>query len=247
MVFIEQGSAILLMVTMSIVAIILVIKYIENISVFKSKIDFVLFAYSIISMIRHYIIWTNRGQTYNYIPLQVCYFTMFIYMYYYLSGNRRVLPFLHIFGFLGIGALIAPGHTFDFGSLVSYIFMIDHIILAVLPFYIIIAHKYYPEYRKLTILPYSFAPLFVISILLSNWINSNQYLGASGVSVQTWIMEANYFFLIRNPITQYAVNPWIVAVIQIICMVLFGALATWLGQKIYKNVYEHPYKKRVEI
>ena len=238
MVFIEQGSAILLMVTMSIIAIVLVIKYIENIARFKKKIDFVLFAYAIASMIRHYIIWTNRGQFYNYIPFQVCYFTMFIYMYYYISGNRKVLPFLHIFGFLGIGALIAPGHSFDFGSIVSYIFMIDHIILAVLPFYIIIAHKYYPEYKRLTILPYTFTPLFLISILLSNWINNNQFLGASGASVQTWIMEANYFFLIRNPITQYAINPWIVGVIQIICMVLFGALATWLGQIIYTKIYK---------
>lgn len=243
MVFIEQGAAILLMITVSIIAIFLVIKYIEQIAKYKKWIDVVLFFYAIISMVRHYIMWTNRGQLYNYIPFQVCYFTMFIYMYYYVSRNRKVLPFIHIFGFLGIGALIAPGHSFDFGSIVSYIFMIDHIILAVLPFYIIIAHKYNPEYSKLKLLPYTFIPLFVISIPLSRFINSNQYLGATGDSIQTWIMEANYFFLIRNPITGYAINPWVVAIIQVICMVGFGAFATWLGRIIYYNVY----KKSVDV
>lgn len=242
MVFKEQGVAILLMVSLSIIAIVVVIKYIENISKFKKSIDWVLFVYSILSMVRHYILWTNRGQFYNYLPFQVCYFTMFIYMYYFLSGNRKVLPFLHIFGFLGIGALIAPGHQFDFSNMISYVFMIDHIILAVLPFYIIIAHKYYPEYHKLKVLPFTFIPFFVLSIPLSNYINRQAILGATGESVQTWINEANYFFLIRNPITGYDINPWLVGLIQIVCMIAFGAFATWLGQKVFKGVY-----KKVDI
>lgn len=242
MVFVEQGWAILLMVSLSIIAIILVIKYIEKISIFKVKIDLVLFIYAIISMTRHYIMWTNRGQYYNYLPFQVCYFTMFIYMYYFLKGNRKVLPFIHIFGFLGIGALISPGHQFDFGSVISYVFMIDHIILAVLPFYIIIAHKYYPEYNKLKLLPLTFIPLFVAGILLSNFINAREMFGATGEHVSSYINEANYFFLIRNPITGYDINAWLVAVIQIVCMIGFGALATWLGQIVYKSVY-----KKVDI
>lgn len=247
MVFAEQTSAIILMVSVSIICIIFVLKYIEIISKYKKHIDLVLFLYAISSMIRHYIMWTNRGQYYNYLPFQVCYFTMFIYMYYYVSKNRRVLPFLHIFGFLGIGALIAPGHSFDFSSVVSYIFMVDHIILAVLPFYIIIAHRYYPRYSTLKILPYTFIPLFTISIPLSTYINQNQLFGATGESVQTWIQEANYFFLIRNPITGYSINPWIIGIIQIICMILFGMLVTYIGQQIYNKVYRQQYNKEIQV
>ncbi len=242
MVFKEQGAAIILMVSLSIIAIVLVIRNIEKIAKYKKGIDWALFLYAIISMVRHYIIWTNRGQFYNYLPFQVCYFTMFIYMYYFVSGNRKVLPFIHIFGFLGIGALIAPGHAFNFSKFISYVFMIDHIILAVLPFYIIIAHKYYPEYKKLKLLPITFIPLFIVSILLSNYINANEILGATGEAVQTWVNEANYFFLIRNPITGYDINAWLVAVIQIVCMLAFGGFATWLGQIVYKGVY-----KKVDI
>jgi hypothetical protein len=159
-------------------------------------------------------------------------------MYFYIKKDRRVLPFLHIFGFLGIGALIAPGHQFDFSSIISYVFMIDHIILAVLPFYIIAAHEYIPSYEKLRVLPYTFIPLFMISIPLSQYINTNQLFGATGEQVSTWINEANYFFLIRNPITGYSINPWWIALIQLLCMILFGALVTYIGQFVYQKAYQ---------
>jgi uncharacterized membrane protein YwaF len=238
MVFQEQGIAIILMTTLAVISIFLVFRYIDRISRYKKYIDFFLLLYALESMIRHYIMWTLRGQYYNYIPLQVCYFTMFIYIYYYFTNNRKMLPFLHIFGFLGIAALIAPGHQFSFTNPLSYIFMVDHIVLAVMPFYIIVAHKYYPEYRSIKVLLYTFVPFFVIGILLSQYINVNQLWGATGEQVQTWTNEANYFFLIKNPITGYTINPWLIALFQLIGMVLFGYFATYLGQYINQKVYQ---------
>ncbi len=239
MVFQEQGIAILLMISLAVISILLVFKHIEKIAKYKKYIDFFLLLYALESMVRHYIMWTIRGQFYNYIPLQVCYFTMFIFIYYYFSNDRRTLPFLHIFGFLGVAALIAPGHQFSFTNILSYIFMIDHIVLAVMPFYIIVAHKYQPEYHSIKILPITFIPFFVIGILLSQYINVNQIWGATGEQVQTWTNEANYFFLIKNPITGYTVSPWLIAIAQLICMTGFGYFATYLGRLINSKVFKN--------
>lgn len=219
MVFTEQGLAIVVMISLLIVSLFLLFRHVDKLIPYKKQLDLFLFLYAIQSMIRHYYKWTIREQYYNYLPLQVCYFTMFIFIYYYLKKDRRMLPFLHIFGFLGIGALIAPGHQFEFSNPLSYLFMIDHIILGLMPFYIIVVHKYYPTYDKIRIVLYTFIPFFIVSIPLSHWLG------------------ANYFFLISNPITGDMINPWLIAVVQLIAMYGFGVLATYLGQWIILRVY----------
>jgi hypothetical integral membrane protein (TIGR02206 family) len=224
MVFTEQGAAIVVMLSLLLITLIALFRNVEKLIPYKKYIDLFLFLYAIESMIRHYWMWTIREQYYNYLPLQVCYFTMFIFIYYYLAKDRRMLPFLHIFGFLGIGALIAPGHQFSFTNPLSYIFMIDHIVLGAMPFYIIVVHKYFPTYDKIKIILYTFIPFFIVSIPLSHWLG------------------ANYFFLLSNPITGDGVNPWIIAVVQLVMMYVFGVIATYLGQwilfKVYPNIKE---------
>lgn len=220
MVFVELGPAILLMVTVFFICIYFMFKYVEKLIPYKKVIDFALLIYAIQSMARHYYNWTIDGRQYNYIPLQICYLTSFIYMYYYVSKDRRSLPFLHIFGFLGVGALVIPGHAFSFTNIWSYVFMIDHIILALLPFYLIVAHKYYPEYKTVNSVFIPLFILFILSIPLSN------------------IMGANYFFLIENPITNDALSPWIVLIVQGILIYGFSYFATYLGQFVMGKAYE---------
>ena len=220
MVFQELGLAIVVMVSVLLICLYFMFKYVDKLIPYKKGIDLFLFLYAIESMARHYYNWTVDEKFYNYIPLQICYLTSFIYMYYYLSGDRRSLPFLHIFGFLGIGALVFPGHAFSFTNVWSYVFMIDHIVLAAMPFYIIVVHKYYPQYStvKYTIAP--LIPLFALSIPLS------------------YFMGANYFFLISNPVTGDVLSPWLGLIIQIVLMYGFGLFATYLGQWVMGKTYE---------
>lgn len=213
-----QTYGILLMVTLGIISIYLIVKYMKNILPYKKYVDLFFLLYAIESMVRHYWWWYERGQPFRFIPFQICYLTMYIYMYFYFSKDRRMLPFLHIMGFLGFGALISPGITFEFTNVWSYVFMLDHIVIAVMPFYVIAANKYYPKFGAIKTNLYLLIPLFVISIPLSNWTGEN------------------FFFLISNPITNDILSPWFVMIIQLFFIVIFGILATYIGQYINREL-----------
>ncbi|GEM_PF-6426252 len=227
MVFTELGLAIVVMILTFLICLWLLFRYIDRITPYQKGIDLFLFVFSIQAMARHYYNWTVDGLYYNYLPLQICYFTAFIYMYYYVSNDRRTLPFLHIFGFLGVGALVIPGHAFSFTNPLSYVFMFDHIVLGLMPFYLIVAHKYYPEYPSIRKVLLWLIPIFFLSIPLSN------------------LLGANYFFIISNPVTADLINPWLAAVIQLILMYGWGLLATYLGQWILGVVYPESRKQTV--
>ena len=78
----EQSLGIIVMIIMAVISIYLFFIFNEKVKPHKKYIDWLLLVYAVFSLGRRYVKWIINEEHWKYLPFQVCYITMFVFIYY---------------------------------------------------------------------------------------------------------------------------------------------------------------------
>ena len=102
----------------------------------------------------------------SHLPFYMCRLSVLVLLYYALTKDKRVQPFLFFWGATGLAGVIYPNGAIDNIVNLKETFFIDHFLLAVTPFYLVVYENYVPKFKdvlKITglmaLILYAFIPL----------------------------------------------------------------------------------------
>jgi uncharacterized membrane protein YwaF len=107
----------------------------------------------------------------------MCRISVVVLLYYLITKDKRVESFLFYWGALGLAGVLYPNGDFTNSVNLTETFYIDHIILTVTPFFLVMYQKYIPTFKDVIIIS-----VLMFAILVS-FIYFNQ------------ILETDYFYL----------------------------------------------------
>lgn len=86
------------------------------------------------------------------LPFYMCRLSVLVLLYYALTKDKRVHAFLFFWGATGLAGVLYPnGEVYNIVNL-KETFFIDHFILAVTPFYLVVYEKYVPKFKDLLLI-----------------------------------------------------------------------------------------------
>ena len=107
----------------------------------------------------------------------MCRISVVVLLYYLITKDKKVESFLFYWGALGLAGVLYPNGDFTNSVNLTETFYIDHIILTVTPFFLVLYQKYVPTFKDAIIIS-----VLMFAILVS-FIFLNQ------------VLETDYFYL----------------------------------------------------
>ncbi len=111
------------------------------------------------------------------LPFFVCRISSVVLLYYVITKDRRVMPFLFFWGATGLAGIVYPNGPIDNIANLTETFFIDHYLLAITPFYLVLYEDYVPTVKDV------FRTTFLMAIILYAFIPINN------------ILNTDYFYL----------------------------------------------------
>lgn len=100
----------------------------------------------------------------SYLPFYMCRVSVLVLLYYALTKDKRVESFLFYWGALGLAGVLYPnGEVYNIVNL-KETFFIDHFLLTITPFYLVVYEKYRPSFNDL--LKISGLMLFILLVFI---------------------------------------------------------------------------------
>jgi hypothetical integral membrane protein (TIGR02206 family) len=116
------------------------------------------------------------------LPFYICRFSGFVLMLYALTGSRKLESFLFYWGATGLAGILYPNGPISNIANLTETFYIDHFLLTVTPFYLVVYRGYKPSFKDVIYIT-SFMALLLIAFIPINDV-----------------LKADYFYLTRQSI-----------------------------------------------
>ncbi|MBN2604788.1 MAG: YwaF family protein [Bacilli bacterium] len=116
------------------------------------------------------------------LPFYICRFSGFVLMIYALTGSKKLESFLFYWGATGLAGILYPNGEISNIANLTETFYIDHFLLTITPFYLVVYRGYKPSFKDVV-----YITVFM-ALLLLMFIPVNM------------ILDADYFYLTRQSI-----------------------------------------------
>lgn len=116
------------------------------------------------------------------LPFYICRFSGFILMLYALTGSKKLESFLFYWGATGIAGILYPNGAITNVANLTETFYIDHFLLTVTPFYLVLYQGYKPSFKDVFYITGFMAVVLLVFIPINALLN------------------ADYFYLVRQSI-----------------------------------------------
>ena len=174
----------------------------------------------LVVVIMRYITYTVMGKYTWYLSLHICNISAILLVIYLFTYNRKLRGPLFLLSFFATAALIQPHMQFNGSNPLYYAFIIDHVVLFFVPFYMGLIKHYIPKMRDIFITLGILIPLMVIGMFLNDVLNEN------------------YFFLRVKPLSELIMsNMSTILYMALYITVLFAgfSLIRWLVRYLRKS------------
>ncbi len=109
------------------------------------------------------------------LPFQTCRISSAVLLYYLVRPDRRIHPLVFYLTATGIwGVFITNGSISEIPELTEYYF-IDHAILGLTPFYLLLVKDYRPTYRMAYTLPLALLTVSTLFIPINTWLGAEYF------------------------------------------------------------------------
>jgi hypothetical integral membrane protein (TIGR02206 family) len=106
-----------------------------------------------------------------YFPFFICRISSLVLTYYFITKDRKVESFLFYWGILGVAGVLYPNGPISNIANLTETFYIDHVLLALTPFYLVVIEGFKPNKTNLR------QTTLLMMILLLLFIPINEYFG----------------------------------------------------------------------
>lgn len=195
---------------------ILFLKNIKNFKQNQKQIEKVILIIMFSVQIVRHITYVSMGQITWLIPFHICNISGILICIWLFTKNKQIQAPLFFLSFMAAAALVYPAVDYPWTNPLYYTFIIDHIVLLFVPFYMVIVYDYVPKFKDLIITFISIEVLMVIGLLLNKPLNEN------------------YFYLTERPLFQtipFGLYFTIYALILFTCFVVVYALGNIIKNK----------------
>ena len=111
----------------------------------------------------------------THLPFYMCRLSVVVLLYYTITKDKRVEFFLFFWGALGLAGVIYPnGEVYNIVNL-KETFFIDHFLLAITPFFLVVYQKYVPTFKDLLKVTALMALILYLFIPLNQLIGSDYF------------------------------------------------------------------------
>jgi uncharacterized membrane protein YwaF len=109
------------------------------------------------------------------LPFYMCRISAFVLMIYAYSKSKYLHSFLFYWGALGIAGVIYPnGPISNIGNLTET-FYIDHILLTIVPFYLVVYEDYHPSLKDMLLIGTLMFFILLAFIPINHWIGADYF------------------------------------------------------------------------
>ena len=149
-------------------------------------------------------LWTIQVQ----LPLHMCGIMIWVTVYSFVTGDRRLYPLIYFFGIAGsLQAVLTPEAAFDFPHLRFLNTMISHGQLVIAGFWVVFVERFRPTRRDVV------ASLAVLNVYAL-------FVYAINVSI-----GANYLYVVNKPATVSLLDyfpdwPWYILILEVLVAVI---------------------------
>ena len=111
----------------------------------------------------------------SYLPFYMCRLSVLVLLYYTITKDKRVEPFLFFWGATGLAGIIYPnGNIYNIVNL-KETFFIDHFFLAVTPFFLVVYQGYRPSFKNVLQIMGLMGLILLIFIPINNLIDADYF------------------------------------------------------------------------
>ncbi len=109
------------------------------------------------------------------LPFYVCRLSSLVLLYYVLTKDKRVESFLFYWGATGLAGVIYPNGPIENIANLTETFYIDHFLLAVMPFFLVVYQGYKPSAKDLFIIVGVMAAILLAFMPINNFLGSDYF------------------------------------------------------------------------
>jgi len=111
----------------------------------------------------------------SYLPFYMCRLSVLVLLYYALTKDKRVEPFLFFWGATGLAGIIYPnGEVYNIVNL-KETFFIDHFFLTITPFFLVVYQGYRPSFKDVLTITGLMALILYIFIPLNPLLDADYF------------------------------------------------------------------------
>ncbi len=153
----------------------------------------------------------------EHLPFYMCRISAVVLLFYTLTRSKYLKSFLFYWGALGLAGILYPNGPIDNVANLTETFYIDHYLLTMIPFFLVVYEDYRPSKRDLFIIT------GVMAVILYSFIPINNYFGS------------DYFYLIDQSVFGLwfpGASSFVFATVHYLVAGLFFALYYFIFMKI---------------
>ena len=122
------------------------------------------------------VIYTQGGFDYiSHLPFYMCRLSVLVLLYYTMTGDKRVQSFLFYWGALGLAGINYPNGPINNIPNLTETFYIDHFLLTMIPFFIVVYDGYKPSKKDLYLITGLMAVILYAFIPINNLIDADYF------------------------------------------------------------------------
>lgn len=111
----------------------------------------------------------------DHMPFYICRFSAVILLYYAITKDKRVESFLFFWGATGLAGIIYPNGPIENIANLTETFYIDHFLLAITPFYLIVQKGFKPTLKGVYTITLFMAILLYVFIPINQVLNTDYF------------------------------------------------------------------------
>jgi len=169
---------------LSVFTVYAIFTYIDFITKHKKKIYLVASILLIWTQLARYlgVLFKDGFDPLEHLPFYMCRISAVVLLAYTLTKSKYLKSFLFYWGALGIAGILYPNGPIENVANLSETFYVDHFLLTMIPFFLVVYEGYRPSKRDLVIIT------GVMAVILYSFIPINNYFGS------------DYFYLLDQSI-----------------------------------------------
>lgn len=127
----------------------------------------------------------------SHLPFYICRLSVLVLLYYVITKDRKVESFLFYWGATGLAGIIYPNGPIDNIATLTETFYLDHFLLGLTPFFLVLYQGYEPVRRDLFIITGVMFVILAAFIPINLW--ANQILGLDGAVDYFYVSDQSIF------------------------------------------------------
>jgi hypothetical integral membrane protein (TIGR02206 family) len=144
------------------------------------------------------------------LPLHICRITNIFILAFLIKPNKKIVPYLFFFSIFGYAAMILPAGVHPFHHIIDVSFMVNHLVMAVIPFVLVKVYGYKPLRNEII----NFLVVFNIAWFAMYFLNP--------------LIDGNYFYTVRRPIFASLPIPMYILITNGM-MIVVAIIATYIA------------------